>query len=127
MPRGVAKKIDVKNVKGGVQVTVTDSEGNSATSGVWAEETDAGDEARRKLRFSLAGRNKATPKKKEKVETKKPIGGRSPRLDRNVPKIKKLAKKGGHPYPSVLNMARTQMAGGSLEDYKKQYGDWLKD
>jgi len=123
---GKVKKIDVKNVKGGVQVTVTDSEGNSATSGTWVDESDAGDDARRKLRSSLSGKNKVTPKEGGNIKTKKPIGGRSPRLDRNVSKIKKLAKKGGHSYPSALNMARTKMAGGSFEDYKKQYGDWLK-
>tara|TARA_Y100000310_G_C20537858_1_gene741772 strand:+ start:27 stop:1103 length:1077 start_codon:yes stop_codon:yes gene_type:complete len=65
MPRGVAKKIDVKNVKGGVQVTVTDSEGNSATSGVWADESDADDDARRKLRFSLADKTKTKPVEKK--------------------------------------------------------------
>ena len=124
--RGKVKKIIPKNVEGGVTVTVTDEEGNSATSGVWLEESDAGDDARRKLRFKLAREDKAKPKKKEKVETKKAVGGRSPRLDRNVPKIKEIAKKGGHPYSSTLNAARMKMAGGSHEDYKKQYGNWLE-
>ena len=63
--RGVAKKIDVKNVKGGVQVTVTDSEGNSATSGVHVDESTAGDEARRKLRSSLANKTKTKPVEKK--------------------------------------------------------------
>jgi len=63
------KRKDSKKVKGGYQSTFTDSDNNTATSDVWADEADADSDATRRLE------KKRAKWFKKKLKKKKPVAG----------------------------------------------------
>jgi len=71
---------DSKKVKGGYQSTFTDSDNNTATSDVWADEADADSEATRRLQQKRSKWLKKNFKKKKPASTNDNESSINPKL-----------------------------------------------